>query len=383
MGSAATLRLLLCAVIACVALGGAGAVGKASAGPKAAPLAVHVIYAVPPDRPARANFAHAINSAILDLQAWYLGQVGKTFAIASPAPSVCHLPHPNAYYAVNTWEKVREGVLHCGNVVTDEQATAKAIWVVYADVDHKCNAPGPIGLGATGLAELGRQDMNGLTGGKYVSDCGEPFTLPVGRYVGGLGHELGHAFGLPHPPGCDQGLPSCAKNANAIMWLGYVTWPNTYLTAAEKGWLRKDKFFRLTKSIRPVIHGGDGQTASSPPTGGCKSGSFSGETDQGQTVSFTVACAKGGGGTITNLTFARVYETCSPSGSQATVGPLQFSTAKLGSDGSFTIAAASAITMHITGHISAGQASGTISADGPSPSGSTCSSGTVNWTATG
>jgi hypothetical protein len=58
-----------------------------------------------------------------------------------------------------------------------------------------------------------------------------------------LGHELGHALGLPHPPGCDQGLPSC--DSNALMWLGYTTWPQTHLRPADRATLDASPFMGL------------------------------------------------------------------------------------------------------------------------------------------
>ena len=47
-------------------------------------------------------------------------------------------------------------------------------------------------------------------------------------------HELGHAYGLPHPPGCDQSLPKC--DSNALKWSGfYYGFPdNSYLREDEK-----------------------------------------------------------------------------------------------------------------------------------------------------
>jgi hypothetical protein len=84
--------------------------------------------------------------------------------------------------------------------------------------------------------------MDGLVGARYFDDCGIEYVFPPNRYVGGLGHELGHAFGLSHPPGCDQGLPTC--DYNALMWAGYAAYPNTYLRPDEKSILLASEFFR-------------------------------------------------------------------------------------------------------------------------------------------
>jgi hypothetical protein len=56
-----------------------------------------------------------------------------------------------------------------------------------------------------------------------------------------LGHELGHAFGLPHPPGCDQNQSTC--DYNDLMWTGYASYPATYLNAAEQAALNQSSYF--------------------------------------------------------------------------------------------------------------------------------------------
>ena len=43
---------------------------------------------------------------------------------------------------------------------------------------------------------------------------------------------MGHAFGVPHPPGCQEALPTC--DARSIMWTGFVSYPNTYPGATER-----------------------------------------------------------------------------------------------------------------------------------------------------
>ena len=75
----------------------------------------------------------------------------------------------------------------------------------------------------------------------YYCDEG-PYDGPLGRWFGGLAHELGHTFGLPHPPGCDEGQAACDRSA--LMGDGYSSYPNTYLRDDEKSVLRRSAVLR-------------------------------------------------------------------------------------------------------------------------------------------
>jgi hypothetical protein len=204
------------------------------------PPQVHLVYAVPTGDTWNPGDKSGIANAIRSLQSWYFDQVGKTFSIANAHQQLCQLPHAASHYLVDTWDKIFNDLQPCAKVT---YTGASKDWIVYADVDHTCNTDGPIGEGTDGLTILGVQDLSGLIGGP-VSECGESFDFPVGRYIGGLGHELGHTFGLPHPPGCDDGLPTCDENA--LMWAGYVSYPDTYLRDDEKQMLLKSPYFWRT-----------------------------------------------------------------------------------------------------------------------------------------
>ena len=209
-----------------------------AAGAATAP-SVRVLYLIPTDRTFRTDYASAIAAALPDLQTWFAGQLGgRTFQLTGSLPQTCQLPHASAYYVEDSWNKVHSDVQACAPVT---YASPTVVWVLYVDIVHGCNAPGRLGAGTAGLTMLPRQDMDGLIGAPYFDDCGNQWTLPPSRYVGGLGHEMGHAFGLPHPPGCDAGLNTC--DYGALMWAGYAAYPNTYLRAAEKTALLNSPFF--------------------------------------------------------------------------------------------------------------------------------------------
>jgi hypothetical protein len=205
---------------------------------------VHVVYLVPSDRSAQPRYALSIRNAILDLQGWYqVAMGGVTFRLTDPVVQTIALPHPAAFYSsppsdgLAFWNSVlNDGFALTGGAFFDPQN----VWLYYVDADPGCNQTTG---GTSGVALLPENDLRGLNGETTVPVCGGPpgDQFPITRWIGGLGHEAGHAFGLPHPPGCDQGLPAC--DSHALMWLGFYDYPNTYLTQEEIQQLRQSPFF--------------------------------------------------------------------------------------------------------------------------------------------
>ena len=212
---------------------------------------VRVLYAVPSDREFRSDYSQAIRRAMEHVRWWYQQQLdGLTFSLNSPVPEKCRMSQPHDFYARYSWQRVLDGVQHCAPV---EGFTSETVWVIYPDVDTECSPTGSAGDGRDGYGELGRggpgltmlsaDDLEGLSEpGDYIY-CGEgPYPGPLGRWIGGLAHELGHSLGLAHPPGCDEGLASC--DYASLMHLGYVAYPATYLRDDEKATLRDSPFIK-------------------------------------------------------------------------------------------------------------------------------------------
>lgn len=201
---------------------------------------VRVVYAVPGDRSFRADYSAAIAGAFTHIRSWYSEAMdGVTFTLHQSSPEHCRLPEAAAFYRLDTWTRVITGVQTCVPLTYDSPGFR---WAIYADVEHACDTPGRIGAASRGVTILGNGDLEGLIGNTVVGDCGRVEDLPVERYLGGAAHELGHTFGLVHPPGCLDGSEWC--DYACLMWMGYRLYPYTHLREADKAVLRASPFFR-------------------------------------------------------------------------------------------------------------------------------------------
>jgi hypothetical protein len=128
----------------------------------------------------------------------------------------------------------------------------KNVWLFYVDADNACGQTGGAALPSIGAFPA--NDLRGLAGEKGIPTCEtDPpdwYARPPCRWVGGMGHELGHALGLPHPPGCEASEPSC--DSGSLMWGGVYAYPATYFSATERGALAKSTFIVPAEPRRPL-----------------------------------------------------------------------------------------------------------------------------------
>ncbi len=205
------------------------------------PPAVHVVYVVPADRYFQRDYAVALQRAIENLRAWYLLQLGKTFTLPKSI-EVVYSDHRAQWYA-NTSTGGDASLWFWYNAIADGFALTggrfgdpNARWLYYVDADPDCGQR----TGATaGVALFPGNDLRGLAGDSYVTPCPtEPrYTNGSCRWIGAMGHELGHALGLFHPLPCPGG-----SGDTALMCLGYLTYPDTYFLPQDKATLSVSPF---------------------------------------------------------------------------------------------------------------------------------------------
>jgi hypothetical protein len=231
-----------------------------------------MVYLVPLDKAARPDYVIAMQNAILHVQAFYHEQTpnGYTFSVHTPVVEVYRTAHPTDFYSTGQngdtfgfWRSVLDdGFSLTGGGFNDPDNR----WIFYIDAPGGCGQLA--GAGGAGVAVIAQHDLRGLTGQSNIPPCpGEP---PDGRgvcrYVGGLAHELGHAFDLPHPPGCDQGNQTLCGNIeyNSLMYFGYSLFPNTYLLEQDRVSLMSTGFFAPFNLGTPGANFCSSMTAQSP-----------------------------------------------------------------------------------------------------------------------
>ncbi len=211
---------------------------------------VHIVYLVPSDREVNEKYRQTLVKATRDLQLWYASQTsdGSTFTVHEEVVDVLHTEHPAEWYSTHIdgdpslwfWNNVLADAFPLTGGDFDQEFD---IWAYYIDADGACGQIA--GSGTSGVAVLPANDLRGLAGEQNIPPCADdpPDNGARCRWVGGLAHELGHAFGRPHPDGCDTPVEGVSCDENALLYLGYASYPNTYLTEPDKTALASSKFF--------------------------------------------------------------------------------------------------------------------------------------------
>ena len=198
---------------------------------------VHAAYLTPTDRAYSSAYEQGIHEALFNLQSWFAGQLGGRSFRLSPDPVQWYAAaHDSAYYNRNAANgstqffnaTLGDAFAYTGFTFYD----TNDIWLYYFDADP---VAGQITGGTQSVALFPAGDLQGLSGG--ISGRS--------RWIGGSGHELGHAFNLPHPPDSPGG-----SDDRSLMYLGYLDYPNTYLRASDRASLLASGFFFPIPELR-------------------------------------------------------------------------------------------------------------------------------------
>lgn len=260
-------------LILLLSLSVSGWTGYPASEPASSPaMAVQPILFVPNNLTADPSYAPSINAALETIRTWYGSQLGgKTFDYVPTQVVVGQ--HELSYYCPKT-----TNTSQCIQIPGELGADSGDIYNVLSElalrgypiqqnnillvfwVGGYGYAGGAQYSPSSGFAALGDWALDGLAGkyesGTATSRCSDSAFAYVickkNAQIGSVGHELGHAFGLPHPTddGSQPGDPNYwLSTIMAVSW----DFPEVLLIDSpanpEKTVLRQHPFFQLFADI--------------------------------------------------------------------------------------------------------------------------------------
>jgi hypothetical protein len=177
---------------------------------------MRIFYLRPSDVPFDQKYPDGIGKVMVDAQSFYQQQLGKTFRLNNPIVETVVGEHMRSWYE-NT---ANGGDKYWWAATNAQQEIARRFnltvpdrrWMVVSEVSAEGDGAGG---GATGGWVL-------LCG--HDADGGANYPADKARWVGGMVHELGHAFGLPDSTSTD----------GTCMSASFYGWPNCTFTQSQK-----------------------------------------------------------------------------------------------------------------------------------------------------
>lgn len=181
-------------------------------------MTVRVFWLIPSDVAYDQKIYDGICNVMLEAQRYYQQELGKTFKLNNPIVEVVYGDHPANWYETNqiygadnsywwTTENMQAELMRKYSLGAPDSR-----WKIVGEISAEGN-----GGGGSNWVILPKHDADGAGG----------YGGAMGRWYGGMVHELGHAFGLPDSTATD-GTPMSAS---------FYDYPNCHFTADQKNTL--------------------------------------------------------------------------------------------------------------------------------------------------
>lgn len=198
---------------------------------------LQVVYLVPSDVDPKPEFAEGARMAMTAVQRWYFDELKSsvTFGFADPLVRMVHTRHPERWYNASAGKQDNREALW--NATIDEAFSLTGgsyndpehVWLYFLDAD----LPAIPAQGTSGVTLLLREEVSNLVG-----------LQPRCYTIGTIAHELGHAFGLKHPPDCDSHKKSDTDvECESMSYLGGNDFPNAEFLPEERDRLLRSPAF--------------------------------------------------------------------------------------------------------------------------------------------